>query len=81
MRVQYGRDPVDWKPMPSIGSGVREIRVRVGAGAFRTIYPTKVGGTVHVLHAFQKKARKTDQRDVRLARRRPQHLRGSSHED
>ena len=37
-RVQQGLDPVDWKPMPSIGAGVREIRVRDAAGAFRVIY-------------------------------------------
>jgi phage-related protein len=27
VRVQEGRDPVDWKPKPTIGKGVREIRV------------------------------------------------------
>jgi phage-related protein len=27
-RVQHGLDPDDWKPMSSIGSGCREIRVR-----------------------------------------------------
>ncbi len=28
-RVQQGDEPSDWKPMPSIGPGVREIRVHV----------------------------------------------------
>jgi phage-related protein len=27
-RVQQGLDPSDWKPMPAIGAGVREIRIR-----------------------------------------------------
>jgi phage-related protein len=27
-QVQEGVDPDDWKPMPAVGSGVREIRVR-----------------------------------------------------
>jgi phage-related protein len=26
-QVQKGRDPGDWKPMPTIGAGVREIRI------------------------------------------------------
>jgi phage-related protein len=26
-RVQEGREPIDWKPMPSVGKGAREIRV------------------------------------------------------
>jgi len=34
--VQQGNEPSDWKPMPSIGIGVNEIRVREG-GAFRLI--------------------------------------------
>lgn len=39
--VQQGLDPTDWKPMPSIGKGVREIRVSDGGNAFRTIYIAK----------------------------------------
>jgi len=31
-RVQHGQDPDDWKPMPSIGQGVREIRIWDEAG-------------------------------------------------
>jgi phage-related protein len=29
-RVQQGLDPDDWRPMPSIGPGVREIRIHTG---------------------------------------------------
>ena len=28
-RVQEGEDPIDWKPMETVGAGVREIRIRV----------------------------------------------------
>ena len=69
-RVQAGKDPKDWKPMPSIGIGVNEIRVRDDAGAFRVIYLAKFAEAVYVLHAFQKKARKTAKADIELARRR-----------
>ncbi len=41
-RVQRGYDPDDWKPMPTIGKGVREIRLRERAGSFRVIYLAKL---------------------------------------
>jgi phage-related protein len=66
-RVQIGRDPSDWKPMQTIGAGVREIRLRDASGAFRVIYVATFADAVHVLHAFQKKSQKTAQRDVDLA--------------
>lgn len=69
-RVQQGLDPVDWKPMPSIGAGVREIRVRDAAGAFRVIYIANLPNAVYVLHAFQKKTQQTAQRDIDTAARR-----------
>lgn len=69
-RVQAGKEPKDWKPMPSIGLGVAEIRVRAAAGEFRVIYIAKFREAVYVLHVFEKKARKTPQADLELARRR-----------
>jgi phage-related protein len=69
-RLQAGLDPNDWKPMSSIGSGVREIRVRDEAGAFRVIYIATKSDAIYVLHAFQKKSQKTAQRDIDLARLR-----------
>src|SRR3984893_10592029 len=66
-RVQIGRDPNDWKPMRTIGAGVREIRLRDASGAFRVIYVATFADAVHVLHAFQKKSQKTAQRDLDLA--------------
>jgi phage-related protein len=68
-RVQAGKEPVDWKPMPSVGLGVNEIRVRLD-GAFRLIYVAKFQEAVYVLHAFQKKSRKTAKEDIELARKR-----------
>ena len=68
-KVQTGREPRDWKPMPSIGVGVNELRIRLG-GAFRVIYVAKFEEAVYVLHAFQKKSRRTARLDVELAKRR-----------
>jgi phage-related protein len=66
-RVQRGLDPDDWRPLPAVGVGVREIRVRERAGAFRVIYVATFADAVYVLHAFQKKTRQTAKRDVDLA--------------
>ena len=71
-RVQRGLDPDDWRPMPSIGAGVREIRVRERAGAFRVIYVATFADAVYVLHACQKKTRQTAKRDLDLAASRLQ---------
>jgi phage-related protein len=68
-QVQAGREPRDWKPMPSVGLGVNEIRVRAG-DAFRVIYVAKFAEAVYVLHAFQKKSWKTSRGDIELARQR-----------
>jgi phage-related protein len=68
--VQFGETPSDWKPMPSVGPGVREIRVREASGAFRVIYVAHLEAAIYVLHAFQKKTQKTLQRDIDLARER-----------
>ena len=68
--VQEGVNPDDWKPMPAVGSGVREIRVRESSGAFRCIYLATRPEGVYVLHCFQKKTQKTSQQDLDLARRR-----------
>jgi phage-related protein len=68
--VQNGRDPDDWKPMTTIGAGVREIRVRGEAGAFRVIYVAKVADAVFVLHCFEKKSQRTSRLDTELATRR-----------
>lgn len=66
-RVQRGLDPDDWRPMPSVGAGVREVRVRQRAGTFRVIYVATFADVVYVLHAFQKKTRQTAKRDMELA--------------
>jgi phage-related protein len=72
-RVQQGLDPLDWKPMSSVGPGVREIRVRT-ALEHRVLYVAKFVKAVYVVHAFEKRTRKTSSRDLGLARQRFQAL-------
>ena len=68
--VQEGLEPEDWKPMPSIGQGVREIRIRDASGAFRVVYVASFAHAIYVLHAFQKKTQRTALLDIELARSR-----------
>jgi phage-related protein len=69
-KVQLGLDPSDWKPMPTVGQGVREIRISDEAGIFRVLYVAKLEDAVYVLHAFQKKTQQTADRDRDLAKDR-----------
>lgn len=71
--MQHGLEPDDWKPMQTIGVGVREIRVRNKTGTFRVIYHTKKEG-IFVLHAFQKKAHRTSKKDLDVAKARYREL-------
>jgi phage-related protein len=75
-QVQRGRDPDDWKPVNTIGQGVREIRIRDANGAFRIIYLAKFADAAYVLHCFQKKTQKTSKADLDLATQRYRELKG-----
>lgn len=68
-RVQHGKEPEDWKTIPSVGMGVAEIRIHA-ENEYRVIYVAKFPDTVYVLHAFPKKARRTPKREIELASRR-----------
>lgn len=78
-QIQRGLDPSNWKPMRSIGPGIREVRVQV-EGAFRVIYVAKFAEAIYVLHAFEKRSRRTRSADIALARKRLRDLeRGRKH--
>jgi len=65
-KVQRGDQPDDFKPMPSIGKGVEEIRVSETSGAYRVIYLARRAEAVYVLHAFQKKTQATSRKDLAI---------------
>jgi phage-related protein len=74
--VQRGEQPKDFKPMPSIGKGVEELRVCNVSGTYRVIYIARLADAIYVLHAFQKKTRATSQRDIAIAKKRFNELMG-----
>ena len=59
--------------MPSVGLGVREIRIRTGL-EHRVIYITSLEKAIHVLHGFEKRSQQTARRDIDLARERLRQL-------
>ena len=65
--------------MTIVGPGVREIRIQTEL-AHRVFYIAMFEEAVYVLHAFEKKTRKTPAHDVRLARDRYRALLKSSRE-
>jgi len=67
--VQQGLEPPDWKPMASVGPGVYEIRIHTRI-EHRVFYLAKFREGIYVLHAFQKKTKKTLAAELDLARRR-----------
>ena len=73
-KVQEGREPSDWKPMNTVGPGVREIRVRERSGAYRVIYVAALKEAIFVLHRFAKKAAKTPREDLEIAKTRYKEL-------
>jgi len=68
-QIQRGHEPSDWKPVLTIGTGVREVRVH-GRNEYRVMYVAKFAEAVYVLHAFLKKTQQTSKADIDLARNR-----------
>jgi phage-related protein len=78
MRVQFGGEPNNFKPMQTVGAGAYELRVRDESGAYRVIYVAKFETAVYVLHAFQKKSQQTAKVDIELAKARYKSIGGKS---
>ncbi|MGH9321697.1 MAG: type II toxin-antitoxin system RelE/ParE family toxin [Vicinamibacteria bacterium] len=72
-RVQQGLQPNDWKWIPAVGTGVQEIRVHAGT-EHRVFYVARFAEGVYVLHAFEKRTRKTPERNIEQGRNRYREL-------
>jgi phage-related protein len=71
--IQRGQKPTDFKPMPTIGKGVEEIRIWTGE-AYRIFHVARFEEAVYVLYSFQKKTQKTSKRDIELGQNRYQEM-------
>ncbi|WP_048424321.1 type II toxin-antitoxin system RelE/ParE family toxin [Mycolicibacterium obuense] len=70
LRVQLGLMPDHYRPMPDVGRGTYEIRVKDDDGISRLMYVAKFGNKINVLHVFTKKTQKTPKPDIDLAKKR-----------
>jgi phage-related protein len=68
-RLQQGLLPDDWRPMPSVGAGVAEIRLHAD-GEYRVLYIAKFAEAIYVLHVFEKRTQRSRHIDLALARKR-----------
>ena len=66
-QVQFGAEPDDWRPMTGIGAGVCEIRLH-GEVERRVLYVARFPEAVYVLHAFEKRSRRTPRFNLDVAR-------------
>lgn len=71
--LQNGRAPTDWKPMSVVGPGTIEIRIHT-VTEHRVIVVSRFVEAVYVLHAFEKRTRKTPKHDLDLAKQRYKEL-------
>jgi phage-related protein len=72
--LQLGKIPAIAKPF---GRGIFELRDQSETGGtFRVAYVLIIKGTVHVLHAFQKKSQRTSRVDVAVIDARLKALKG-----
>ncbi len=71
-RVQQGLDPNNYRPMPSIGAGVKEIKLQDDdKSQYRLIYVAKFEEAIYVFHVITKKTSETTStRDITLAKKR-----------
>jgi phage-related protein len=65
--IQKGLEPADWKHIPSIGLGAVELRLH-SPNEYRVIYVAKFPEAIYILHAFEKKTRKTPDHELVIAR-------------
>ena len=70
-RLQRGLLPdCDARRMESVGRGVWELKAADERTWYRVLYLTRIGDALYVLHAFEKSSRKTDRRDLEIAKSR-----------
>lgn len=58
------------RPMPTLGAGAAELRLRDGSGIYRAFYAVKVADAILVFHAFVKKTQKMPEAELAIGRKR-----------
>jgi len=68
-RLQRGLKPIDWKPLNTVGPGVKEIRIHAWSEC-RLIYVDNFRDRIYILHFFKKKSQKITKKDLALVKKR-----------
>jgi phage-related protein len=58
------------RPMPSIGRGVHELRLKDRSGIYRVVYVFLGQADIWLIHGFKKKTQATPQKNIELAQKR-----------
>lgn len=71
-KLQTGEVPTNviTRSMSSIGKGVFELKESDERTWYRVVYLSKIDGVIYVLHSFEKDSKKTDKRDIGVAKMR-----------
>lgn len=69
-QLQQGERPKDYRPLPSVGTGVFELRDQDERSWYRVIYLSRINDVLYVLHCFEKKSREMPRKDFEKARQR-----------
>jgi phage-related protein len=69
-QLQQGGRPADYRPLPSIGTGVFELRDQDARAWYRVVYLSQTNNVIYVLHCFEKKSRDMPRRDFEKAKQR-----------
>lgn len=69
-QLQQGERPGDYRPLPSIGTGVFELRDQDEKAWYRVVYLSRINDVIHVLHCFEKKSREMPGKDFQKAKHR-----------
>jgi phage-related protein len=69
-QLQQGERPSNYRPLPSIGTGVFELRDQDERAWYRVVYLSRINDMIYVLHCFEKKSREMPRRDFEKAKQR-----------
>jgi len=58
------------RPVPGIGKGVPELRLKDRSGAYRVVYALITAGDIYLVHGFKKTARATPKPNIDISRKR-----------
>lgn len=68
--MQEGERPSNYRPLPSIGTGVFELLDQDERAWYRVVYLSRINDMIYVLHCFEKKSREMPRRDFEKAKQR-----------